>query len=246
MRYLLVLLYIWSVAEAQELESPYQSSVKGISIRNTHEVDTYILRGMVPRRDYEIEELDRYGVKKILIFRNDVEGESASLAERNLIEQTVGSKIQIEHIPFQWRDLTEFKEPCLQLLQALRHLRDAEVKEETIFFHCTVGEDRTGLLTGMYRHLFNPWMSKRTVFREEMCARGYGRGNPGKEEWVVDLIHRNLTDLYVKMLYLVQTKRLTRDLNDRACDRDPSLDKAFQAAYKSSMERYRCPLFYPQ
>lgn len=247
MRTLLLLLYIWiPLADARDLKSPYPSSVPGIEIPNTHLVEPNILRGMLPRTEAEILQLRDHGVKQVLIFRTDSEGESGADEEIEMIERVVGSDLKVDHIPFPWKEMKDFETPCRQVIEGLRFLREAQRKKETIYFHCTVGEDRTGLLAGLYRHIFTPSHSQSAIFRNEMCARGYARGNPQKPDDVVELVHNNVTDLYVKMLHLIQTKQLTTNLEEHVCARDPRNDKSFRAMYKSLMERHRCSVVEPE
>lgn len=58
-------------------------------------------------------------------------------------------------------------------------------------------------------------------------------------------IHENLTDLYVKLLYLIRHKRLTAALEASACDRDPAQEHKFQIGYDAAMAAHYCPVVEP-
>jgi multiple sugar transport system permease protein len=64
-------------------------------------------------------------------------------------------------------------------VRSLKLLRDWTAAGKTTFFHCTVGEDRTGYLAGLYRLLTETTTAK-AMFEQEMCERGYSSGNPQK------------------------------------------------------------------
>ena len=58
-----------------------------------------------------------------------------------------------------------------QVAQALRAIREAE-KQGKVLLHCQHGADRTGLITAMYRVLYQNWDRERAL--DELVNGGYG------------------------------------------------------------------------
>lgn len=207
------------------LVSPFPSTVSEISIPNTHLVsrgDGFLLRGMAPHSAQDVEELGKFGVTDVLIFRNDVAGEIGIKEELDLFAKSPKPTV-VHQIPFRWKDTVSFTEACQQSVRALKLLRDiGTTKGRGLFFHCTVGEDRTGYLAGLYRVLFEK-KSAAEVFQSEMCAKGFAEGDPKKPKHVVETVHANLTPLYLKMVALIEKGSLKPDsLNEDVCVGEPA------------------------
>jgi hypothetical protein len=206
------------------LSSPFDSSVDGISVPNTHRVGSgsYVLRGMEPRTAAQFGELRAAGVKKVVIFKNptgqdDVGEEIASWGL---------SAASVLHVPFKWKDLEDFETPCNQTRDALRFIDKAVKAHEKVFFHCTVGEDRTGYLAALYRVVFDG-TDATTAFAEDMCEHGYASGNPQKPGFVTGAVDAGLTPLYRQMAYLVKKGKLTKNLEASACAAEPEIPADF-------------------
>lgn len=173
------------------LTSSFASSVEGITIGNTHEVTEGIFRGSQPGK--KLAELADFGIKEVIIFKsqtkNEVDQELAEL--KNLA-------IKSHHIPFRWKELESVQVACEQTVKALQILRKAHKASRPVFFHCTVGEDRTGLLAGLWR-MEQENLSTEEAWQSEMCERGYADGN-SKKPWVVTKsIHQELTPLFLAL-----------------------------------------------
>lgn len=183
---LLALLVLPSFALA--LESPFESTVAGITIGNAHEVTAGVLRGSEPAK--KVGELKDFGVDEVIIFKSqtktEVDDELAAL-------KTLA--IKSHHIPFKWKGLESPQVACEQLVQALQIIRRAQRANRTVFFHCTVGEDRTGMLAGLLSMEANG-LSTEAAWKDEMCAHGYADGNPQKPWHVASAIHKELTPLF--------------------------------------------------
>lgn len=226
------------------LLSPFASTVRGIPIRNTHivaESEGKVLRGMAPLSAADVSSLTDFGINEVLIFRNDVPGETGIADELRLL--SANPKIRAVHlIPFKWKDITDFRGACQDTIKGLQLLRAAvSTGGSGLFFHCTVGEDRTGYLAGLYRILFEG-AAEPEVFRSEMCARGYADGDPNKPAQVTEAVHGNVTVLYLKMLSLIESGALRADHMDLSvCERDPGESRRFQAALAAELEKHRCP-----
>jgi protein-tyrosine phosphatase len=208
------------------LSSPFDPSVEGVTLPNAHWVDEgeSILRGMEPRSEEQIEELREIGVDRVLIFKNatgddDVGNETAAWA--------LGAE-DVLHVPFRWKDFVGFTEPCEQTLEALRFIRASREAGKKVFFHCTVGEDRTGYLAALHGLLFEG-ADARAAFDEDMCERGYASGNPQKPGFVLGKLEGGLTPLYRKMAFLVAEGTLTEALEQEACATEPTIPDDFMS-----------------
>lgn len=219
-------IYILSLfcLSAWGLTSPFHSSVAGITIPNTHELAPgLILRGMEPRTPEDIEQLKNYGIERILIFKKTVGAEVEQ--ERQSLLAAGFNKTDILQIDFPWKDLQPFSRECAKTVEAYKFLSRAESENKPVFFHCTVGEDRTGYLAGIYRMIDQDWSLAR-AFAEELCENGYEAGNPQKPKYkVVEKIRQSLTPLFVKMAFLIKQKGADLSVDD--CAIDPEADQKF-------------------
>ena len=242
-----VLQEVFTAGEGKKkLVSPFPSTVPAIGIPNTHIVASKagkVLRGMAPLSEQDVKQLAQFGINEILIFRNDVPGETGIADELALLEKVKIDPSRIHNIPFKWKELNGFKEPCEQTVKALKVIKNALAeKGRGLFFHCTVGEDRTGYLAGLYRVLFEKSGGKQ-AFKNEMCAHGYAEANPKKPAEISKIVHENITPLYLKMLYLVETGAISSDqLDETVCNNDPGLNPEFQKNLSPAPGDYHCPV----
>jgi hypothetical protein len=154
--------------------------------------------------------------------------------EIEALEKAGYARERIQQIPFLWKDLGPFRETCEMTVQGLRILSEIrDIPRRGVFFHCTVGEDRTGYLAGLFRMVNEGWSADR-AFWQELCKRGYEAGNPGKAPEVAATVRAGLTPAYLKMAYLIANGRLTRgNLDTAACASEPEIDAA-------TLARFRC------
>lgn len=206
------------------LSSPFDSSVEDISVPNTHWVDDdeTILRGMEPRTAQQLDELRAEGIAKVVIFKNATGNDDVGKE----ITAWGLPKADVLHVPFQWKDLDGFKKPCEQTLDALRFIKASRAKNKKVFFHCTVGEDRTGFLAAVYNVLFEE-ADPRAAFDADMCEHGYGAGNPQKPGFVLGKLEDGLTPLYREMAFLIDEGVLTQELETAACATQPTVPDDF-------------------
>lgn len=198
------------------LKSPIPSSITGVELPNAHYISQSknLIRGMAPKGYYD--ELLSLGVSKVLIFkkqsRKEVDQEIETLKELGF------SNSDILHIPFLWHDFESQEVACEQTVKALNFMIENEREGETVFLHCTVGEDRTGHLSGLYRILKENWTMTK-AFKEEMCERGYGRGNKNKPSYVVGEIRSDLTPIFLKMAKILKGKyQPGKKLSPKLCE----------------------------
>jgi hypothetical protein len=203
------------------LKSPFPSAVPGLSIPNAHVLlfndddRPLILRGMAPNQT-QMRELKDLGIQKILIFKMEIKNEVAQ--EKQYLESIGYEPHQILHIPFPWKNLHNFHETCQMTVRALQEIESAIDGEAPLFFHCSVGEDRTGYLAGLLQIWHSPDLAIKDVFAEELCARGYEAGNHRKPLHVVSKIRETLSPRFWAMgLLLKQWREDGLFLDPRQC-----------------------------
>lgn len=168
-------------------------AVDGLTIGNAFQVDKEgnVFRGKEPKS--KVEELAHIGISDVIIFKNqvktEVDEEIAALADLGITSH---------HIPFRWKNYPSMIEACEQTVEALNIIRKVKAKNGKVFFHCTAGEDRTGMLAGLYRMLTEN-ISQQKAFHEEMCERGYSDGNVHKPALVTGAIEKELTPLFIAL-----------------------------------------------
>lgn len=222
--------------------SPFPSTIKGVCLPNAHQIDKegYLYRSMEPYDLNSAQEIQRLGVEKVLIFKNDHNGE---VEENKARLRQVGIKEEnMVHIPFPYKDMNDFTQYCKMVVKGLQEMRDSFVQKKKTLLHCTVGEDRTGLLSGLFQLLIDEKKDHKRIFFEELCQNGYGHGNPEKPLYkVVYPIRKNLTPLYLKMAYLIQRGRLSLDrLEEGTCLRDPIAEPSFRENSDYRYWKFRC------
>lgn len=182
------------------------------SIQNFFSVDETqnVFRGREPGRN--IEELQRLEITDVIVFKNDTRGE----VEKELSElEEVG--IIGHHIPFYWKDIPSIQVACEQVIEALTIIKKARESDGKVFFHCTAGEDRTGLLAGIFKML-DEGVDQQTAFQEEMCAKGYSDGNARKPKSVTGAIEKGLTPLFIEMSRMIERGELSmKKLDKKVC-----------------------------
>ncbi|MFS4458573.1 tyrosine-protein phosphatase [Bdellovibrio sp. HCB2-146] len=207
--------------------------VQGLTIPNSHVV-TYsdsqqVLRGRTPTED-QMQELIDIGVRKFLIFKNDVKGEVSK--EVSSLKKLGVRNEDITHVPFPWKDITDFRSACEMTIAALQTIESAHRQGESIYFHCTAGEDRTGYLASLWSLWSGARTSAQESFQEDMCNNGYEAGNPNKPyKTVVVKIRETLTPTYIRMLIiLANAKKAGLPLRTSLCDSNPNF-KSLQSKF---------------
>lgn len=237
MKRILAFICLVSVNTAWCFNSPFLSTWPGSNIPNSHSIDEegLIIRGMEPRKF--LSDLVTLNVDRVLIFKRESRNEVRRQKEK-LLELGFSAK-QIHEIPFRWKDFESFQLACEQTVEALNLLLKAKMNREKIYFHCTVGEDRTGHLSGLYR-LLTEKTSIEKVFHEELCERGFERGNPRKPWFVVNSIRSELSVLFFEMAEFIYEQKLTlndKDLSLEICDRQWDLNRKTPVCSPSSLSQ---------
>lgn len=211
------------------LLSPYfaHAAFDGVSISNAHIVyaseGSTIVRGKTPDNQKQFQELLDLGVTEFLIFKIDVKGEVVK--ETQLLQKMGIASSSITHISFPWKDLHDFQGSCRMTIQALRTIEAAVENNKSLYFHCSVGEDRTGYLAGLWGLWAGTYSSTLDSVKKELCARGYEAGNPQKPyRNVVLKIRETLTPTYLKMAMLLgEAKTRGQGLDESLCDNEPQI-----------------------
>ncbi len=246
---------------ALSLQSPIPSQVPGLPMRNVHRINSQLYRGQgfniptPPRRRnspeseearalryqevlaflaYQSQEANNAGQKftDVLIFKDSTSPEI--LREKEKLSE---SGIQVQQIPFKWRNLESFQVACEQTIDALNLIKAVmSDPARMLYFHCTVGEDRTGLLSGIYI-LLTQRMSVEDVYRDELCLKGYEAGDPLKDASVAQTIRSSLSPVFFNLAYKIQLGQLSWESLDLAvCRNEGGLppDPRYQ------WQNYRC------
>jgi len=220
------------------LSSPFASTVPGIDIPNAHAVGTSgnLFRGMAPRSEQDFTQLVHAGIGAVLVFKNQT-GNGTDVQDE--IDKLVGlglASSRVENIPFPYKDLPNYTDPCTQVVDALAFIKKNLAANKKTYFHCTVGEDRTGLLAAVERLTTEANLDATTAWDSEMCERGYGAGNPLKPTFVTGALEQGLKPLYRKLAYLVAKGRT---LDASVCATDPSSEPDFEAKAPPA-DRLKC------
>lgn len=183
-------------------------------IKNFRQITDQIYRSAAPARN--IPYLGQAGFTHVLIFKNQTKNE-VDTEIRDL--QKIGIlKANIYHVPFSWKETGALEEACEQVVTALGYLAQVEKsRSHKMLFHCTLGEDRTGALAGLYRMLYSGWSIDR-AFQEEMCANGYEAGDKGKPLSIVNLVRSEVTPVFLAVASLIVQKKISFNyLNPKVC-----------------------------
>jgi hypothetical protein len=215
-----------------QAQAAFPSTVNGLEIPNAHlvaESEGRVFRGSQPLgKEAELVDL---GITDVIIFKNETKNEVQTEIEN--LKEAGYSEENIHHIPFRWKQIESEESQCEMVIEALQVMKEVyDSKDRAVYFHCTVGEDRTGLLAGVFKLLVGD-EDAATVFQDEMCGNGYEAGNPGKPAQVVKSIRDELTPTYVKLAALIKAGKLNyENLNAKVCKKVSSI--------KAAMRGWKC------
>ena len=216
----LVTVVVSNLALAKIKDDDFVSAISptapGFTIPNAHWIsDEKILRSNSPLSSEHVAQLKSHHISKVLVFKAfsdpKIKEKLSSLYRANGFQ-----KQDVKWINFPWQNIHDYHRACEQTVEALKYIKENE--NSGVAFHCTVGEDRTGLLAGILRQARDGW-SKDKAFKEEMCARGYADGSIAKDEYAKIQIHKALTPLFDYLSSAVASKSLQWNaLNSNVCD----------------------------
>lgn len=173
-----------------------------------------VFRGAEPALK-DIPFLKEKGVTNVLIFKNDTNGKVA--LEKKALEKVT---ISVKHVEFLWKDIEDQEAACAQAIDALNYvLNVSKQKDKGVFFHCTAGEDRTGLLAGLFQIATGKMKTTKEAFDKELCAHGFANGHRGKT--VGAIVTKELYPVFLMAVNAIQTaKEKNVKLTGNLCAKD--------------------------
>ncbi|OJB39743.1 protein-tyrosine-phosphatase [Burkholderia ubonensis] len=163
---------------------PFQwaQSVPDARLDNLHRITPSLYRSALLSRE-DVPELQKLGIRKVISFR-------AFHSDERIL---AGTQITMQRIPINtWYIRDE------DMVAALRALRDAD-RDGPVLIHCQHGADRTGLVSALYRMVYQGWTREQAL--DELQHGGYG----------FHAIWQNIT-YYLKH---VDVERLRRQVDER-------------------------------
>jgi hypothetical protein len=205
----------------------------------------------------------------VLIFKNENPGADDVRNEIRALTDPSGPyqlpKSNVINIPFPWKKMEGWQKTCSQMVWGLHFITQAAKQGGRVFFHCTVGEDRTGMLAGLYRLLMQKGKySPRDVMNGkvdgllnpddpgEMCSRGFAEGNqhaqkqlppePGATDSVAQRVRTNFMPYFTKFVFMIDKKILTEEklaaVDQTICAKDPEQDIRYKENGKYKRAEY--------
>lgn len=123
-------------------------------LKNLYEIDSGVYRSAQPSKK-DLRALRQAGVMELLNLRRDRNKDSL---------RAISGSFVFHQVPLKASDIQEGR-----VMDALRVIRD---RKGPILIHCLAGSDRTGLISALYRVVFDYW-SKEDAIRE-MKDGGFG------------------------------------------------------------------------
>ncbi|MEJ2688828.1 MAG: dual specificity protein phosphatase family protein [Deltaproteobacteria bacterium] len=121
-------------------------------LKNFYKLDDKVYRSAQPN-EKGFRELKTFGIRNVLSFRDYHSDDEAE-----------GTHLRLFRVKM---DAGDFSDE--QVIEALRIIRNAE---GPILIHCWHGSDRTGLISAMYRIVFQGWSKEDAI--DELMNGGYG------------------------------------------------------------------------
>ncbi|KWN01957.1 protein-tyrosine-phosphatase [Burkholderia ubonensis] len=133
----------------------WAQSVPDARLDNLHRITPSLYRSALLSRE-DVPELQKLGIRKVISFR-------AFHSDERIL---AGTQITMQRIPINtWYIRDE------DMVAALRALRDAD-RDGPVLIHCQHGADRTGLVSALYRMVYQGWTREQAL--DELQHGGYG------------------------------------------------------------------------
>jgi len=151
--YLLLALWVSTVFAADQQVRPenWAKPVKAPHLKNFYQLDEKVYRSAQPS-EKGFRELETLGIRNVLSFR-DYHSDEAE-----------GTSLKLYRIKMEAGEIRDD-----QVIEALRIIKQSE---GPILIHCWHGSDRTGLISALYRIVFQGWPQERAI--DELTHGGYG------------------------------------------------------------------------
>ncbi len=143
-----------SAASTTNLQRPatWATPVRSDNLRNFYKLDDRVYRSAQPD-EKGFKELAAIGIRNVL-----------SLRDYHSDDDGRDSGLNLYRVKMEAGDVTPE-----QIVEALRIIRQAE---GPVLIHCWHGSDRTGLVSAMYRIVFQGWTKENAI--DELMNGGYG------------------------------------------------------------------------
>jgi protein tyrosine/serine phosphatase len=157
-RQLLLLFLVVLAAEPAAADQParppdWAMPVATQNLKNFYKLDDKVYRSAQPDKK-GFQELKRLGIRNVLSFRDHHADE----------RDAKGLGLTLFRVKMEAGEIKD-----KQVVEAIRIIRAAK---GPIVIHCWHGSDRTGLISAMYRILFQNWSKEEAI--EELMKGGYG------------------------------------------------------------------------
>ena len=159
LRQLLLLLFLASFAAVPALAdqparpAEWAKPTPSAALKNFFRLDDKVYRSAQPDRK-GFEELKRLGIRNVLSFRDHHADD----------RDAKGLGLMLYRVKMEAGEISDE-----QVVDSLRIIRTAK---GPIVIHCWHGSDRTGLISAMYRILYQNWSKEEAI--EELMKGGYG------------------------------------------------------------------------
>ncbi|AOK20410.1 protein-tyrosine-phosphatase [Burkholderia cepacia] len=160
----------------------WAQSVPDARLDNLHRITPTLYRSAQLSRA-DVPELQKLGIRKVISFRS-FHADDSILA---------GTQIKMQRIRINTWDIRDE-----DMVAALKALRTAD-QDGPVLIHCQHGADRTGLVSALYRMVYQGWTREQAL--DELQHGGYG----------FHPIWQNITN-YLKR---VDVERLRRQVDER-------------------------------
>jgi len=140
-------------AEQPARPAEWATAVPSGSLKNFYRLDEKVYRSAQPDRK-GFEELKRLGIRNVLSFRDHHSDD----------KDAKGLGMKLHRVKM---EAGEIKDE--QVAEALRIIKTAK---GPVLIHCWHGSDRTGLISAMFRILYQGWSKEEAI--EELMKGGYG------------------------------------------------------------------------
>ena len=158
MRNMLLACVVAMAASPAAVEQPvrpaeWATPVPSKHLRNFYRLDDRVYRSAQPNGK-GFQELQQLGIRNVLSFRNHHSDK----------DEANGTTVRLYRIKMEAGEIRDE-----QVAEALRIIRTAD---GPVLIHCWHGSDRTGLISAMYRVLYQNWSKDEAI--DELMKGGYG------------------------------------------------------------------------
>lgn len=153
----LIVIVLWTTmlpaAEARPRPETWAKPVAAAHLKNFYQLDGKVYRAAQPDAK-GFRELEQLGIRNVLNFRD----------HHSDNDEAKGTAIRLHRIKMEAGEIKDG-----DVIEALRIIKDAD---GPVLIHCWHGSDRTGLISAMYRIVFQDWSKDAAI--DELMHGGYG------------------------------------------------------------------------